>query len=199
VDADVVLDKNLLKNLMKSFIQYDIVGACGKLTERYRTRLSDRWRSVYLKQHFGDELIFDPDFVYGSNNAMREEEVLKIGLFGTKYRTNYEDVNLSQRLNAAGYHTLYQPAASGEQLKRDSLLSVFDMDWRWWIFNSENTPKYSNLGLTIRTKFQKSLSYLKEDIRALRFALALVDLFHFIALNYYDVRYRSTIKTTVQH
>jgi GT2 family glycosyltransferase len=123
---------------------------------------------------------------------MREEEVLKIGLFDTKYRANYEDVNLSQRLNAAGYHTLYQPAASGEQLKRDSLLSVFDMDWRWLIFNSENTPKYSSLGLTIRTN-------LKEDIRALRFALALVDLFHFIALNYYDVRYRSTIKTTVQH
>jgi len=194
IDADVVLDKDWLKTLMASLTQSDIAGACGKLTERYQSRLADRWRAVHCRQHLGEEQILNPDFLYGSNNVIHREAVVKIGLYDLKYKSNYEDVNLSHRLRAAGYTILYQPAARAEHLRRDSIFSALDMDWRWWIYHYEGTGKYSSLRSTILANWQKMLEYIRADINASRFEFLPVDILLLFFHIYKDMIQRPGLK-----
>jgi len=195
VDADVMLDKDWLKKLMEAFTAYDIVGACGKLTERYQTRLADRWRAVHCKQHFGDKEIFDCDFVYGSNNVLWKEAVERVGLFNLKHRTNYEDVDLCERLKAAGYHILYQPEARAEHLKQDTVLSALDADWRWWIHHYSGKGKYSSLATTIRANWEKMMDYIEKDSAGRQWSFVLIDMLLFITHTYKDLKYRPLLKS----
>lgn len=187
VDADVALDRDWLKILMASFTQSDIAGTCGKVTERYQNSIADRWRAVHCRQHFGDQQIMNPDFLYGSNNVVRREAVVKIGLYDMKYKSNYEDVNLSHRLRAAGYTILYRPAARAEHLKKDNILSALDMDWRWWIYHYEGSDKYSSLGKTISSNWRKMLDYIHADINAKQIEFLPMDILLLFLHTYKDM------------
>lgn len=187
VDADVVLDRDWLKVLMNCFSQQNIVGACGKLTERYQSSLADRWRAVHCKQHFGDETILDCDFLYGSNNVVKKDAVIAVGLFDLKYRTNYEDVDLCRRMKRAGHHIFYQPSAKAEHLKRDTILSVLDMDWRWWIHHYAGTGKYLSLSNTVRANWRKMRDYIRRDRASNAQECIPVDVLLLIYATYRDV------------
>ncbi|MCX6340255.1 MAG: glycosyltransferase [Candidatus Aureabacteria bacterium] len=194
VDADVALDRDWLKILMANFTQSEIAGACGKLTERYQNSIADRWRAVHCRQHFGDEQLLSPDFLYGSNNVLRIDAVVKIGLYDLKYRSNYEDVNLGHRLRAAGYTILYQPAARAEHLKRDGIFSALDMDWRWWIYYYEGAGKYSSLRKTILANWRKMLDYIHSDWAGGDKNFVFIDLLLFFTQTYKDLKYRPWLK-----
>jgi glycosyltransferase involved in cell wall biosynthesis len=194
VDADVVLDADWLENIMRNLSDPAIAGACGKLTERYQCSLADRWRAAHCKQHFGEERILNPDFLYGSNNVLRADAVMKIGLYDPRYKSNYEDVNLSNRLRAAGYNILYQPAAGAEHVKRDNVFSVLDMDWRWWIYHYEGTGKYSSIGKTVAANWRKMLDYVRADVEAKRVGCLTMDVLLFFLHTYKDILQRPRLK-----
>lgn len=194
VDADAALDGDWLKTLMGCLTRPDAAGACGKMTERYRSRLADRWRAAHCKQHFGDDQILNPDFLYGSNNVLRKDAAMKVGLYDLKYKSNYEDVDLSRRLRAAGYNILYQPAARAEHLKRDGILSALDMDWRWWIYHYEGTGKYSSLGNMVAANWRKMLDYVRADVDAKLADFIAMDVLLFLLHTYKDVRQRPWLK-----
>jgi len=194
IDADVVLDRDWLKILMACVTQSDIAGACGKLIERYQSSLADRWRAVHCRQHFGDEQLLNPDFLYGSNNVLRIEAVVKIGLYDLKYRSNYEDVNLGHRLRAAGYTILYQPTAKAEHIKKDSIISALDMDWRWWIYHYEGTGKYLSIRNTGSANWRKMLAYIHTDINAKQIEFLPIDIFLFFLHTYKDMLQRLWLK-----
>ena len=131
LDADCVPSPDWLERLMKNFTGERIAGVGGKLIERYASTLADRWRAVYMRQHWGSSWSDAPRFLFGSNNVFRKGALLKTGLYNVMYRSNSEDCDISLRLKEKGYILVYEPRAACEHLRADTLRSVLDTHWRW--------------------------------------------------------------------
>lgn len=134
LDADCVPAPDWLERLLRWFAAEEVVGAGGNLRERFTDALADEWRAFHLPQHFGDELLSDAPFLFGSNAVLRREAVLAVGGYDEQYRTNYEDVDLGVRLRARGGRLVYDPTARAEHLRRDTPGSALHACWRWYFF-----------------------------------------------------------------
>jgi len=131
LDADCVPEPDWLKKLMENFTEEGIAGVGGKLIEKYTNTLVNKWRAVHMKQNHGDNKIINPDYIFGSNNVFKRSAVEDIGYYNENYRTNYEDVDLSNRLKERGYKLVYEPEAKVYHLLKDTLSSLLDRGWRW--------------------------------------------------------------------
>ena len=189
IDADVVLDKKWLENLMKDFTSKEIAGACGNLEEHYKKRTSDLWRLIHMKQNWGKKRLINPKFLFGSNCVFRKSSVKDVGLYNIKYRTNYEDVDICNRLKARGYKLIYEPKAKAIHLKQDSITSVLKGSWNWTLFSYSQPDSLWRVFLRFFTDIYKSLTYLIEDLLHLRFKLIFIDILVFPSHIIFNLKY----------
>lgn len=189
VDADVILDEKWLEKAIKNFKNKKIAGVGGNLNEKSTKNLPDLWRSVHMKQNWGNKRIINPKFLFGSNCVLRKDALIKTGFYNNQYKTNYEDVDLSKRLKKIGYDLIYEPNAKAIHLKQDSIKSVLKSSWHWSLF-SYNLPS-TILWFLFRflTDCYKFVNYFLEDIINFKVNLIFIDLLmvpsHFIFnLNY---------------
>jgi len=189
IDADVVLDKKWLENLMKDFTSDKIDGACGNLEEYYKKKTADFWRLTHMKQNWGKKRLINPKFLFGSNCIFRKCAVKKIGLYNMKYKTNYEDVDISNRLNARGYKLIYEPNAKANHLKQDSIISILRNSWKWSLFSYNPPTSFGKLLFRFFTDFYKGLIYLWEDMICFRVELITLDLLVFPSHTIFNLRY----------
>jgi glycosyltransferase involved in cell wall biosynthesis len=130
IDSDCVVSAHWLEYLVRHFIDSNIVGAGGKVIERYTKTPCDFWRSVHLKQHWGDSQT-RPNFLYGANSLFRKDALLAVNGYNDKFKTNYEDVYLCERLKTKGFSFIYDSQAQVEHIRRDNLYSLMNTYWRW--------------------------------------------------------------------
>jgi len=189
VDADVVLDKKWLENIIKTFRNDKIAGACGNLEEYYKDRAANLWRLTHMKQNWGKKRAINPKFLFGSNCVFRKSAVKNIGLYNIKYRTNYEDVDVSNRLKSKGYKLIYEPKAKASHLKQDSITSVLKGSWNWTLFSYAPPNSLWNVFLRSFTDAYKGLTYLVEDIICFRIKIIPLDLLVFPSHIIFNLRY----------
>jgi GT2 family glycosyltransferase len=138
VDADVVLEPNYLAELERTYQDRpEIAAVGGRLQERYTDTPADLWRAVHMPQQYGEHELVDPRILFGATTSGRVEALRQVGGWDDRYLTNYEDVDLSTRLKAAGLHLLYAPRCRAWHLRRDSLDSVLRGIWNWNYFGFE--------------------------------------------------------------
>jgi len=189
IDGDVILDKKWLKNLIKDFTSKEIVGVCGNLEEHYKKRTADLWRLIHMKQNWGKKKIVNPKFLFGSNCIFRKKAIKNVDLYNIKYRTNYEDVDISNRLKAKGYKLIYEPKAKAIHLKQDSITSVLKNSWKWSLFSYSPPTSFGKLLFRFFTDAYKNLTCLIEDIINLRLKLVFLDLLAFPSHTILNLRY----------
>jgi glycosyltransferase involved in cell wall biosynthesis len=132
IDADVVLAPDYLERLEGQFaVHADVAAIGGRLDERFKDTAPDLWRAVHMPQHHGNREQFDPRILFGATMACRVEQVRQIGGWDERYVTNYEDVDLCRRLQAAGARLLYAPDCQAWHLRRDTLDTVLRGIWNW--------------------------------------------------------------------
>jgi GT2 family glycosyltransferase len=133
VDADCIADRTwleILVNELKSVAFHGVVGVGGRAIERGVTTSADRWRSIFMKQHWGEERC-TPPYLFGSNTVFIRQALLDAGMYDPSLRTNYEDVDLCIRLKKQGLFCQYNPDAVVYHVKRDTVSSVLQSYWRW--------------------------------------------------------------------
>jgi len=189
IDADIILDKKWLENLMKDFTNDKIAGVCGNLEEHYEKRIADFWRLIHMKQNWGKKKIINPKFLFGSNCLFRKKAIKDAGFYNIKYRTNYEDVDMSKRLKHQGHKLIYEPKAKASHLKNDSMTSVLKSSWNWTLFSYNPPNNLWKFFLRLFTDMYKSLTYLLEDIINLRLKLIFLDLLIFPSHTIFNLRY----------
>ncbi len=189
VDSDVVLHKKWLSDIMSSFSKKEIAGVGGNLIEKNTKKLADRWRSYHLNQHWGDN-ITEPEFLYGSNVVFKKEALLDVGGFRAEFKTNYEDVDICNRLKEKGYKIIYEPYALAYHLKKDTIISVMKTARRWSFYSYPVPNTFPNLliRLLIYNPYWTLYHILKDIVgfRLLQFTLTATSLFYF---EYYDIKY----------
>ena len=70
IDADVELTKNWIEILLKKIEQENVTLIGGKMYEKFIKNPFNHWRSLRLKQNWGEEDISNPKFIFGCNNIL---------------------------------------------------------------------------------------------------------------------------------
>lgn len=177
LDADCAPENEWLKHLMERFDSPKIAGAGGKLLEIDSSSVFDFWRSVHMKQCWQDDET-SPPFLFGSNTVFRKEAFINIGFYNESYKSNYEDVDICNRLKKSNYTLLYEPRAIVRHLRYDNICSLLNSYWRWNLGYYLKEGYYSspekfifklkdNVGLANR--------YIEEDFRCRRYRLLYLD------------------------
>lgn len=133
LDSDVVAEPTWLERLLATLnANPGAAGVAGRLDELRQDTLGDRWRAVHMKQHWGDQPLVNPRFLYGANNLFVASALRDAGGYISSLKTNYEDMSLSERLLEKGATLLYEPAARCGHLRRDTDSSILRGYWKWF-------------------------------------------------------------------
>jgi glycosyltransferase involved in cell wall biosynthesis len=132
LDADVVPEPEWLEKLIDAMNKENVVGVGGRLDEFYQGNLGDKWRAVHMAQHWGEEPLINPRFLYGANNIFKSEVLRSVGGYHDSLRTNYEDMLLCERLYDKRFNLFYEPAAKCSHLRRDTEETILRGFWQWY-------------------------------------------------------------------
>ncbi|OVE82699.1 hypothetical protein BVY04_00270, partial [bacterium M21] len=131
LDSDVVADPHWLKHLLEAINLDHVVGAGGKLVEKYQDNLGNLWRAEHMKQHWGEKALRNPRFLYGANSLYIVDALHEVGRYDERLRTNNEDRTISEALYANFHDLIYTPDALCYHLRRDTYRSILHGYWQW--------------------------------------------------------------------
>lgn len=163
LDSDCLPRADWLERLSANFMDPGVAAAGGRLLESNPGRIIDRWRSIYMRQNWGAARIVNPRFLFGSNTIFRREALKEAGLYDIKYRTNYEDCDMSLRLRAKGLTLVYDPSAVAYHIREDSFRSVMETHWRW-TFSGVTSTRVPDSLYSIGCKFYDGVFYFFKDM-----------------------------------
>jgi len=183
LDADCVAQPDWLEKLMESMADETLAGVGGRLIESFQSTVPDYWRTIHMKQHWGNQPCRNPDWIWGHSAVFMTAALKKAGGYDEKFRTNYEDIDISGKLRAAGYDLGYQPLAVVKHLRRDTAKSVLRTRWRWTALGVHGPVTPGELIKNQGRNIGRSVKYMAQDICHGRFALLGLD----FALGFYSV------------
>jgi len=93
-----------------------------------------------MKQHWGEKRVVNPNFLFGCNTVYRKSAVAGAGYYDEKYRTNYEDVDIGNRLRKRGYNFIYDPGPLTRHYLQDTRKSLLRRVWGWNFSSRKKTP-----------------------------------------------------------
>jgi glycosyltransferase involved in cell wall biosynthesis len=180
LDADCVPSPSWLEILAKALTDPHVAMAGGRLIEKNSTPYADRWRTAHMPQEWGDAPLINPKFMFGNNGLGRKSLLTAVGGYDERMRTNGEDVDMSQRLRERGYTFVYDPAATVEHLRHDSISSVLNAYWRWWRFGVKayaHTVRLRSIAATLyRAHLRTTLvQCVRKDLADHNFSLLFLD------------------------
>lgn len=196
LDSDCQPEPDWLTHLIRRIDSPNIAGAGGKLLEKHSSNIFSLWRAVHMKQYWDDKKT-TPPFLFGSNTVFKRKALLEVGLYDERFISNYEDVDICERLSKAGYIFVYESNAVVRHLKFDDINSIFDNYWKWNFNYYQKKGYYSsqeNFLFKIKDNIGLANRYLENDLAEkqvqllyLDFLLALhhslKDLEYFVTLN----------------
>jgi hypothetical protein len=172
--------------------------------EQYTETIADRWRATHMKLGFGMRRSYDPRWLFCGIALIERCAIDQVGLFDERCRSAYEDVDLSNRLRAAGYTLLYDPRAVGYHLKQSQCRDVVRGFWSYWAAKNEMEGAYRSLAAAGRLMVERQMgiaSYrMTQDLLHDRSELLALDLMIplVFCLRDIDEMVRSEVLTTPQ-
>jgi len=180
LDADCVPEPDWLEKLAGCMDDPNVVMVGGRLVESVLNGVADRWRAAHMRQDWGDRIVTNPPYMFGHDTLVRRTAVAAAGWYDVSRRTNGEDVDLTYRIRKLNFDCVYQPMASINHMRTDSILSIMDTRWRYDHNDTESLGKASRLHLLKSTSAlatRCAFEYLKKDIRDCALDLIFLDCF----------------------
>lgn len=187
LDSDCTASGNWLEKLMKNFKDNSIAGVGGRVIESC-DEVIGRWRDAHMGQAWGEEKIVNPEFIFGSNTVFRKSALEQTG-YNHKYRTNYEDVDLSQRLMKNGFRLVYEPHAVVRHLRKDTIGSVMKSSWAWTFHGFKEPNSVFNLLKRLKFNTYKMFRCMFKDLQGKNFKLVAMDLMILPMHTYSDIEH----------
>ncbi len=163
IDADCMAHPDWLKKLSHHLDTPNTGGIGGKLVEHFSNKITDRWRAVHMRQHWWDQQQVNPMFLFGHSNIFNKEAIQKAGGYNPKYRTNYEDVDICNKIRQTGYNLIYEPTAVVEHYRRDTIYTDLKAYWQWTLFDKVEPSTIKSLLVKWKFNLGKSIQFIKSD------------------------------------
>lgn len=226
VDSDILLDKDYIEKILPLFEQDSaIAGIAGKQIELNRIHLSDIARALVdgkdLLKPVSEQEPMYRNFLMGSNSIYKVEALRQVGkkyndnpcrAFNDALTSNYEDVDIGNKLRSLGYKLYWTPKILTYHLQKDNLETFINRAYRYklfeWKLNKAFNDKelykkrinqvqeYVKRGFTIA--YDKSRTYLAYPFFIIGFKFFLEDIKIFIEQNNSDFAkkiYNSFVKS----
>lgn len=198
LDADCTPDKDWLKNLIKNFSS-EASGIGGRLLEPDLDNPVNSWRAIHMNQEWGKNSSKSVSFLFGSNNIFKKDILVKVGGYNESYKNNYEDVDISRRIKAAGYSLAYEPKALAYHLKKDTIFSLFNTFWNWNFAYHQGKGYYNNYK-TLCSKIKENIGlanrFTIDDLHQERLSVLYFDFLLCFYLSLKDFLYMCTKELT---
>ncbi len=167
IDSDVVCDKNWLEILHNTMIskKIDLIG--GRLIEINVHNKINLWRSIYLKQNWGNQSFENPDFIFGANSLINKKTLKNFKItYDERLKTNGEDVNISRIFRKNNLKLYYEAKAKCFHLQTDDINSLSNRYWRYSFYGA-GLKKLNFLKLIklIIRQFKKFFIWSFDDLR----------------------------------
>jgi GT2 family glycosyltransferase len=178
LDSDCKPGRDWLKCLAKRTHLSKAAGVGGKTVEAHASSVFDRWRSIHMRQHWGEAKKTNPQFLFGSNTLFRRRLLIEAGFYNERYRSNFEDVDISNRLRKKGYNLIYEPKATVYHLRQDDLSVLLNNFWKWNLAYYISEGFYKNperFAFKIKDNIGLSNRFLEEDLKNKRYQLIYLD------------------------
>ena len=104
VDADVVLAEDWMERQFNLITNKSVTLVCGRMYEKFINNPYNLWRSIRLKQHWGENDLPNPPMIFGCNNLIDTSNLdlskiyKNIYLKGDYFKLNGDDNELSKEL-----------------------------------------------------------------------------------------------------
>ena len=191
IDADVELFPNWIEILLKKILQENVTLIGGKMYEKYLENSFNVWRSIRLKQNWGEKDLSEPKFIFGCNNLLdtkNMKDIIKYRNDLEYFKTNGEDIEFSNYLRNKNHKLFYCSNAICLHLQNDDGFSLAQRYWRY-IYYGDGVKK-GNLLKTIKNiirQFKRVLKWSISDLFSFRYELLKVNFiifYYFIILDF---------------
>ena len=179
IDADVELTNNWLEKLIDKATKENITLIGGKMYEKFLNNPYNLWRSIRLKQNWGEKDILNPEFVFGCNSLLNTENLDNQDMYRNDheyYKTNGEDIEFSKKILDQNMNLYYCSSAICYHLQNDNHKTLSNRYWRYIHYG--DGLKKRNLYKTFKNifrQFKKTLKWSIEDLIKFRFKLIKVN------------------------
>ena len=147
--------------------------------EKFLKNPYNLWRSIRLKQNWGEKDIYNPKFIFGCNNLLNTENLDNQDMYRNDheyYKTNGEDIEFSKKILNQNMNLYYCSSATCYHLQDDNHKTLSKRYWRYIHYG--DGLKKRNLYKTFKNifrQFKKTLKWSIEDLIKLRFKLIKVN------------------------
>ncbi|PJE64748.1 MAG: glycosyltransferase family 2 protein [Candidatus Ryanbacteria bacterium CG10_big_fil_rev_8_21_14_0_10_43_42] len=162
VDADSIMDKNAIKNIVKHFADMRVASVAGNVVIGNRSnpicliQQLEYLYGFYFKR--ADSLFNAVYIVGGAAAAYRKSVFAEIGNFDVNMIT--EDIEISTRLQAFGYHVRYASDAYVFTEGPSDFMSLCKQRLRWKLGRLLTFWKHRSLFFSLRKTHKSYLSFL---------------------------------------
>jgi glycosyltransferase involved in cell wall biosynthesis len=129
-DATAILDPDFLENALPWFSNARVAGVFGRLTGGPMLSLANRWRERHLFQSSLRLEVRHHASLATYCCLVRKSAVEKVGGFDATLRAG-EDVELGERLLAAGFDVIFDPRLNATSVINNSVAEVLERYARW--------------------------------------------------------------------
>ena len=132
IDADVELTNNWLEKLIDKATKENITLIGGKMYEKFLNNPYNFWRSIRLKQNWGENDILNPKFVFGCNSLLNTENLENQDMYRNDheyYKTNGEDIEFSKKILNKNKNLYYCSSAICYHLQNDNHITLSNRYW----------------------------------------------------------------------
>ena len=188
IDSDCLAEPIWLARLMDNFTESRVGGVGGVLLESSTHTAPDYFRAIHMCQHWGDQKIVNPPWLFGHSAVFRKTALQSVGGYREKFRTNYEDLDISRRLKDNGVTLVYEPSSLVHHLREDTFYTAIRTRWRWTALGVHGPVTPTEVIKNIGRNFGRSGKYLWMDLRHCRFSLLTLDFALGLYSTYADLR-----------
>jgi cellulose synthase/poly-beta-1,6-N-acetylglucosamine synthase-like glycosyltransferase len=198
IDADSLADKQYISRMVQYFRNAEVMSVAGNVKIGNNRSLLGRIQSLeylfgfYFKQ--ADALMNAVYIVGGAAAAYRRTVLDLLGNFNTENIT--EDIEMSMRIQAAGFKIVYAPDAIIYTEGPSSLADLVKQRIRWKYGRFETFRQYSYMFFSLNKKHSKSLSFYILPMALFAEFMLLFDLYlmtFLYVISFYNLMFASLI------
>lgn len=159
LDATNILPRNFIKNALHWFENENVGAVYGRICQREKNTLSERWRSTHLfKDQIKQEKKVNDTFIsYGS--IIRKVAYNQVNGYDKKLKFN-EDDDIGIRLKKTNYDIIFDPKLEVFSISKEGIFKTLERYSRWYSGYGD-FPKLKNYFKNIIYSFKYMI---KEDL-----------------------------------
>jgi len=160
LDATKNIKPDFLERALPRFENPRVAAVWGTMhKEETATNLAERWMIRHMLNHISFDNVRHGVFLSTAAAVVRKSSVLQIGNFDSSLR-HREDLELSNRLLAAKFDVVFDPALQVNLLSAETILTVLERDWRWqcWPGRLDRKTYFDHINAAFKKRLGQDLA-----------------------------------------